>query len=256
MSNLLFAVIVFLTIVIGIYFTTRKAPSPFIPKTDCSVDSDCIFPQTCNVSAGRCTDDVLPNLLTNAQNAAQALYTELQKVAYNFQNVYPLHVQNLITSSVAMGIGAPAQDFIDELKTSQNTAITGINSFITNVLEDPNCAIGNANTSSNCGYYFNLMSLTPSSDPVSIWSIANSAKSIDQQIVVLTGNFVSVVANLKTLVSRILGSGTLLTGNTAIGVTLVNIDIDQINGYSNSLTSLAEAVKSTGLALYNHYFTA
>jgi hypothetical protein len=255
MSNLLFAVIVFLTIVIGIYFTTRKTPPPFIPKTVCSVDSDCIFPQTCNVSAGVCTDDVLPKLLTDAQNAAQALYTELQKIAYNFQNVYPLHVQNLITSSVAMGISAPSQDLVDDLKTSQNTAITGINSFITNVLEDPNCESGNVNTSSNCGYYFNLMPLTPSSEPVSIWSAANDAKLVDQQIEAVTGNFVSVVANLTTLVSRISGSGTLLTGNTVIGVTLVNNDIAEINDYSNSLTAMANAVKTTGLALYGHYFT-
>lgn len=248
---LLIAVIVLLVIVIGVYAVTRGLPSPWTPTTTCKVDSDCPHPKTCDVATGACVDLILPGLLATAQSTAQAIYNAFQAVIGNYTTAYGAHVSSLVSSAVAMGLSVPDTSNITAALTS---GLSDLNKYSQQVLATSGC---DPTKSTKCGYYLQIMALTPASPGVSIWPVAMTAPSVSTNLPIATQAFSPLSGDLSTLVSLITADAQAkqkaLDGPTQAAVKAVNADISQINGYTNALETLAAAVKQAGGALYNHY---
>jgi hypothetical protein len=245
------AVIVLLVIVIGVYAVTRGLPSPWSPTTACKVVGDCPRPKTCDVATGACVDLILPGLLATAQSTTQAIYNAFQVVIGNYTTAYGAHVRSLVSSAAAMGISVPNTGNITAALTS---GLSDLNKYIQQVLATSGC---DPTKSTKCGYYLQIMALTPASPGVSIWPVAMMAPSVSTNLPIATQAFPPLSGELSTLVSLITADAQAkqkaLDAPTQAAVNAVNADISQISGYTDVLTTLAAAVKQAGSALYNHY---
>jgi hypothetical protein len=250
------AIVVLLFIAIGVYVLTRGLPGPWAPTTPCKRDSDCLSPQTCNVSKGACVDSGLPGLISAAQSTAQALYDAIRAIIGKFQYFYGANASALVDSAAAnMGITDLASDNNDIA-----AALTGggvkLNKYVQQVLAVPSC---DPKTSSDCGYYTMIMTLTPTSGIDAILKATLSAALVSDGIKVATAAFDPLTAALSTLVSQFIAEATAkglqdkINPNTQIALDVVKADITQVTGYTAALTNLAMAAKQAGGALYGYF---
>jgi len=248
---LLVAVIVLLVIVIGVYAVSRGLPTPWTPSTTCKVDSDCPHPETCDVATGACVDLVLPGLLLAAQGTAQTFYNAFQAVIGNYTNVYGAHASSLASSALAMGLSVPDTS---NITAALAAGLANLNKYNQQVLATPKC---DPTKSSKCGYYLQIMALSPANPGVAIWPVAMTAASVSTNLPIATQAFPPLSGDLSSLVSLVVADAQAkqkaLDGPTQAAVNAVNADVGQINGYTGALTPLAAAVKQAGGVLYNHY---
>jgi hypothetical protein len=250
------AIVVLLVISIGVYVSTRGLPGPWAPTAPCKRDSDCRSPQTCNVSTGACVDSGLPGLIAAAQSTAQALYDAIRAIIGKFQYFYGANASALVDSAAAnMGITDLASDNNDIA-----AALTGggvkLNKYVQQVLAAPSC---DPKTSSDCGYYTMIMTLTPTSGIDAILKATLSAALVSDGIKVATAAFDPLTAALSTLVSQFIAEATAkglqdkINPNTQIALDVVKADITQVTGYTAALTNLAMAAKQAGGTLYGYF---
>ncbi len=244
------AVIVVLVILIGVYVVTRGLPGPNPPPGPCKTNSDCPSPQTC--VNGACVDTALPGLIQSAQQAIGALYGTLQNFSSAFANTYYQHATSLQAAAVAMGLSSPPLG-------SLQADLTAGQGDITKVLRYYNVPSCDPTRSTSCGYYAQMMAMTPSTPAGVILAVSGAAQSAVAELPVATAAFPPVAADLGDVVNFVTADaqakGKSLDTNTQNWVNTVNADIGALNDTTNptgTLATQAKAVTQTGYALYSH----
>lgn len=285
MKPLPVAVAIVLTIVVGayLYAVTRPLPPPWSPPATCRSDGDCPYPETCTVATGVCQDVALPGLLAAAQAAAQRLWDAMQSVLSNFKTSYGPHAEAFInwgygtvsapcpTSAIQAVVAtllpaagtcststfdspspAAMQATMAPLLADLAAGVANINKFIQQVLAVPGC---NPAKSTSCGYWSEIMALTPSSPPALIWSTGRQGQSVLTELPTVTQAFPPVLSDLRNLLNNSKMKDLLPASSYASLVAdfAISTDITQIGGYEGVLTSLASEVARTGFALYDHF---
>jgi len=247
------AALVLLTILIVVYAVTRGSPSPWAPSAPCTIDSDCLHPNTCDTATSTCVDLVLPGLITAAQTTIKSLYDAIQSVIENYTNLYAAHVKTLVTTATAMGL-VVSTDNVTAIATSLAGGISLLNKYKFATLASPAC---DPTKSSNCGYYTQIMSLLPTTPSLAIWTAAMNSPIVSVEIQEVFDAFSPLAATLGNLNDAVITSGQAksitLTSDTQAAINVITADISQINGYSSSLTALAMAANRTGQLLYHHF---
>jgi hypothetical protein len=241
-------IIVLFVFIIGIYAVTRGSPTPWAPQEPCKVNDDCTPPKTCNVAARTCVDNALPGLIMTAQSAVQKLLVAVQTISQNFTNVYGAHASLLANLATAMG---DFSDYTDKIHKSLANGVADLNKYTIQTLAAP------SGCTSDCGYYTDVMALSPKSPDNVIWAVGSSASNVQLYLPVATQGFGPLTADLTNLVDHVTyisqTTGKQIDTATQAAMNSVNADIAQINSYMTALPPLAAAVNQTGYALYNHF---
>jgi hypothetical protein len=261
MSLLAAAAVIGLIIAIGVFYAlSRKLPQPWALTTACKLDADCPHPKTCDAATGACVDLALPGLILAAQKAAQALQAALQGVLTEFSAILPKYVAPLLATAQAMGLSLPGTS---GLASDLAGGAANITKYIQQTLAAPNC---DPAKSSKCGYYLEIMALTPAAASTSILALALTAPNVAVGIASATQSFASVVADLKGITGQISanagGQGGAaysksgeLRSQLSLQLAVAAAEIAKVDGYAATLTSLAEGVRATGGALFSHFIS-
>jgi hypothetical protein len=241
------AIIIVLIILVGVFIATRGLPGPPPPIGPCTKKSDCPPSQAC--VKGVCVDPALPGLILNAQAAAGALYGGLQAYTAAFATTYYQHALSL--QAVAMGLSSPP---LGTLQADLAAGGAAIQKYL-NFLAKPSC---NPQQGS-CGYYAQIMALTPSTPAGMIIVVVATAPSVATELAIATSAFPPAATDLGNVTSYVTADaaakGVNLDANTQAWMNTVSGDIAALNGATGALTGLATALKQTGYALYSHLTT-
>ena len=248
------AALVLLTILIVVYAATRGSPSPWAPSTPCTLNSDCLHPDTCDTATSTCVDLVLPGLIAAAQTTIKSLYDAIQSVIENYTNVYAAHVKTLVTTATAMGL-VVSTDNVAAIAASLAGGISILNKYkFATLVSSSTC---DPTKSSQCGYYTQTMALSPTTPSLTIWTTAMNSPIVSAEVQTVFDAFSPLTATLGNLNDAVTASGQAksitLTSDTLTAMNVITADISQINNYSSSLTALATAANRTGQLLYHHF---
>ena len=248
MSAALATILVIVVILVGVYAMTRDVAPPAPPRGPCKVDRDCPHPAVC--VAGGCVDPQLGGLIAATQSDAKALFDALTSVKLSMSSTYYQHAVSLQTAAVTMGLTEPD---LGATQADMTAAIAGLDKYIT-FLVVPKC--DRASTSS-CGYYSDMMALTPSSASGAIISATQPAAGMVDMLPVATDALKPVSDDLANLVSAVVASGKAkikkLSADVNAKIAIVNADIATILAAPATFTAAATRVKHSGFALYNHF---
>ena len=233
---------------------TASAPPPYVPPSVCRTDSDCPHPGVCDVGTGLCSDPYLPGLLLAAQNAAAAFVTAYTAVAtVTFTNSAMDRANYLVQQVAGMGLGTLS---LTQFMTSYSAGLKNLSKYSTQILAAPGC---DPKTSTSCGYYSQIMALTPSSPAATIWSTASGAAAVATELPTALQDFAPLADDLQTLVSNAVSAsqsaGSPWNVPTQDAVWDANSSIAALNGAAAALAPLAAAVHMSGAALYGHFIT-
>lgn len=254
MGPLTTAATILLTIFIIVYAATRGSPSPWAPSTPCQLNSDCSHPDTCDTATSTCVDLVLPGLIAAAQATIKSLYDAIQSIIENYTNVYAAHVKTLVATATAMGLVVPT-DNITAIATSLAGGISILNKYkFATLVSSSTCDPTN---SSQCGYYTQIMALSPTTPKITIWTTAMNSPAVSAEVQAVFDAFSPLTATLGNLNDSVTTSAQAknipLNSDTQVAINVLTDDVSQINGYSSSLTALATAANQAGLTLYHHF---
>lgn len=250
MNTALAAILVLAVVLIGVYVFTRGLPGPNPPVGPCRSDADCPAPQTC--ADGVCSDPSLPGLIAAAQQAAGSLYSGVAAMAGGLQNTFYQDAVSLQAAAVAMGLSSPP---LGSLQADVGASLADVTKVLT-FYSKPGC---DATRSVSCGYYAQMLAMTPQTPAGIIIAVAGSAPVAASELSVATTAFPTVAADLSNITQYVIADavskGKNLDTNTWNLMNTVNQDAQTLNVAADPAGPLAAAatmVRQTGYALYAH----
>jgi hypothetical protein len=231
----------------------RPPPAPWPAARPCQSSADCPLGSACLV--GGCIDVELPPLIRGAQSTAAALFAALVAQAVALETAYADAVALYNTAAASNFITSPLCPYANDLGRAQ-----GALGNLMAGLRAPGC---NPAVSSGCGYYAQVMTLTPATPGGVIIATAGAAAPAAETI---AGNAQSLAATLSVAAAdaaTILNflsadsqrQGRALDSATAAAVAVIRADMAAMTAFAvpgGPFVSGAADMAQSGAALLQH----